>query len=120
MNCLESNSSETLANLVDKVNYKYEEMFSDIHFVDPSVKGPILGGPNYKAGTSLDWKTRTDVILSSHYNLHYGHCIQLDISPLSPKKNGKVLMSKGITFANMRLHVKTDQNMDMIFPSLFL
>ena len=80
----------------------------------------FLGGPNYKAGTSLDWKTRTDVILSSHYNLHYGHCIQLDISPLSPKKNGKVLMSKGITFAHMRLHVKTDQNMDMIFPSLFL
>ena len=29
-------------------------------------------------------------------------------------------MSKGITFAHMRLHVKTDQNMDMIFPSLFL
>ena len=29
-------------------------------------------------------------------------------------------MSKGITFANMRIHVKTDQNMDMIYPSLFL
>ena len=47
MNCLESNSSETLANLVDKVNYKYEEMFSEIHFVDPSVKGPILGKSDY-------------------------------------------------------------------------
>ena len=47
MNCLESNSSETLANLVDKVNYKYEEMFSEIHFVDPLVKGPILGKSNY-------------------------------------------------------------------------
>ena len=29
-------------------------------------------------------------------------------------------MSKGILFAHMRLHIKTDQTMDEIFPNLFL
>ena len=43
MNCLESNSSETVANLVDRVNYKIEEIISEIHFVDSSVKDPLLG-----------------------------------------------------------------------------
>ena len=79
----------------------------------------FLGGPNYKEGTPLDWKTKTDIILSSHYNLHYGPCLQLDISPLSPQKNGKFLMSKGIIFTHMRLDVKTDQKLDKLFPSLF-
>ena len=46
MNCLESNSSETVANLVDRVNYKIEEIFSKITFVDPSVKDPLLGKSN--------------------------------------------------------------------------
>ena len=69
--------------------------------------------------TPISWKTKQDKILSSHYNLHFGHCIQLDISPLSSQKNGKYLMGKGIHFVHMRVNVKTDQNLDQLFPSLF-
>ena len=79
----------------------------------------LVGGPKSKDFTPISWKTKQDKILSSHYNLHFGHCIQLDISPLSSQKNGKYLMGKGIHFVHMRVNVKTDQNLDQLFPSLF-
>ena len=85
---------------------------SDIFFA-------VVGGPKSKDFTPISWKTKQDKILSSHYNLHFGHCIQLDISPLSSQKNGKYLMGKGIHFVHMRVNVKTDQNLDQLFPSLF-
>ena len=44
LNCLENNSSETVANLVEKVTYNNEDMISDIIFVDPlATSGPLLG-----------------------------------------------------------------------------
>ena len=143
INCLESNSSETVANLVEKVTYTNEDFISDIIFIDPLGSAPLLGklffsienalklvflnniffavvgGPKSKDFTPISWKTKQDKILSSHYNLHFGHCIQLDISPLSSQKNGKYLMGKGIHFVHMRVNVKTDQNLDQLFPSLF-
>ena len=43
INCLESNSSETVANLVEKVTYTNEDFISDIIFIDPLGSAPLLG-----------------------------------------------------------------------------
>ena len=67
----------------------------------------------------IDWKTKKDQIISSHYNLHFGHCIQLDISPLSTQKNGKFINGKGLHFMHMRLHIKTDKSVDNLYPYIF-
>ena len=59
-NCLENNSSETLANLVEKVTYNNEDFISDIIFVDPLGSAPVLGKciPNpFLLGALRKWKS---------------------------------------------------------------
>ena len=43
----------------------------------------------------------------------------LDISPLSTQKNGKFINGKGLHFMHMRLHIKTDTNLDRLIPYIF-
>ena len=45
ISCLETNSSETMTNLVEKITYNYEDFIHDIIIKDPDMvhSGPITG-----------------------------------------------------------------------------
>ena len=64
-----------MTNLVEKITYNYEDFIDDIIIIDPDMvhRGPTIG----KKPNGIHWKTIKDQIISSHYNLHFGHCIQL-------------------------------------------
>ena len=57
ISCLESNSSETVANLVKKVTYNTEDIISDMIFIDPLASGPLFGKwPLYQASLFYNLK----------------------------------------------------------------
>ena len=86
-NCLENSSNITASDIVQKLTYKgFVNHHLNKVLTKPKLKTPL--------GDSGSWQEHIDKIVHSQYHYHYGHCITVDISPLS-KHHGKFPFTYG-------------------------
>ena len=103
--CLEVDETLEVEDIINHLTYDVDEVINNALFKNPEfpegveVHNPIIGG------NGPDWSTVKHKILSSHYDLHFGHCYNLDFSPLSPYNNGKFLINQGVSFVFARVSV---------------
>ena len=83
-NCLETNENENVTNLIDKMSY-------DINTVTRSIETHPFDETPLKYGL---WENHKNQIIHSNFHFDYGHCITIDIAPLS-ESNGKYAMEYG-------------------------
>ena len=103
--CLEHDSSLKPEDLINWLTYDLDEVILDVIFMNPEFPEGVRFHTPIIGGNGPNWKTKQKEILSSHYDLHLGHCYNLDFSPLSPYNNGKFLINKGVVFVHTRLSI---------------
>ena len=102
--CLEADPNLKVEDLIKDLTYDYEEIVKSVIFIDAESYEELVGWRHYRDNF---WKHRANEIVSTHYDLNYGHCINLDFSALSPYGNGKFMINKGVTFVHARLDINT-------------
>ena len=103
-NCLEADPNLEVEDLIKDLTYDYDEIVKSVIFIDAESQKELVGWRHYQDNF---WKHRANEIVSTHYDLNYGHCINLDFSALSPYGNGKFMINKGVTFVHARLDINT-------------
>ena len=71
--CLESENNETVEELISKVTYNATDNIMDI--------GTYPAGSTVLTGK--EFRNYANQIVASNYHYNYGHCLTVDISPLS-------------------------------------
>ena len=102
--CLEADPNLKVEDLITYLTYDYEEVVKSVIFIDAESQEELVGWRHYQDNF---WKHQANEIVSTHYDLNYGHCINLDFSALSPYGNGKFMINKGVTFVHARLDINT-------------
>ena len=102
--CLEADPSLKIEDLITDLTYDYEKIVKSVIFINAESNEELVGWRHYQDNF---WKHRANEIVSTHYDLNYGHCINLDFSALSPYSNGKFMINKGVTFVHARLDIDT-------------
>ena len=103
--CLEVNPDLQVEDILSQLTYDVDEVINNVIFMNPEFPDNIEFFTPMVGGTGPDWKTVKDKILTSHFDLHFGHCYNLDFAPLSPYGNGKFLINKGVIFVHARLSI---------------
>ena len=102
--CLEADPNLNVEDLIKDLTYDYDEIVKSVIFKEAESNEELVGWRHYQDNF---WKHRANEIVSTHYDLNYGHCINLDFSALSPYGNGKFMINKGVTFVHARLDINT-------------
>ena len=116
--CLEHDSSLKPEDLIDWLTYDLDDVILDVIFMNPEFPEDVRFHTPIIGGNGPNWKTRQNEILSSHYDLHQGHCYNLDFSPLSPYNNGKFLINKGVVFVHTRLSINVHPKLVTLAQSM--
>ena len=103
--CLEHDDSLEPEDLFDWLTYDVDDVILDVIFGNPEYPNDVTYHTPIIGGNGPHWKTKRNQILSSHYDLHFGHCYNLDFAPLSPYNNGKFLINKGVVFVDTSLSI---------------
>ena len=103
--CLEVNPDLQVEDILSQLTYDVDEVINNVIFMNPEFPDDVEFFTPMVGGTGPDWKTVKDKILTSHFDLHFGHCYNLDFAPLSPYGNGKFLINKGVIFVHARLSI---------------
>ena len=103
--CLEVNPDLQVEDIIGQLTYDVDEVINNVIFMNPEFPDNVEFFTPMVGGTGPDWKTVKDKILTSHFDIHFGHCYNLDFAPLSPYGNGKFLINKGVIFVHSRLSI---------------
>ena len=109
--CLEVNPDLQVEDILSQLTYDVDEVINNVIFMNPEFPDDVEFFTPMVGGTGPNWRTVKDKILTSHFDLHFGHCYNLDFAPLSPYGNGKFLINKGVIF----VHTRTSIN---VYPKL--
>ena len=71
--CLEVNPDLQVEDIIDQLTYDVDEVINNVIFMNPEFPDNVEFFTPMVGGTGPNWKTVKDKILTSHFDLHFGH-----------------------------------------------
>ena len=107
--CLESKeNNDSIVELIKSITFEKQELISRIGTLPK--ENSFLNSEGeielHNCGDDYGYDYDCDSIIHSQYHYHYGHCLTLDISSLSPNNNGKYSVKFGSQRMKIQLLVK--------------
>ena len=103
LDCLEQNPDYKIEDILANVSYSKDDLIKNVEFTGIEKDGPPKLLQNHKK-----WDEYKQKVIYDMYDIEYGHCFTIDISPLTDK--GTVPIQKIYVPVEMKMVLDLSQD----------